>query len=580
MSHDIKPILVEDARIADLTQDMNFPVYSSGSNSTFQPFPFVVQSNSSLVANIQIPSEAILSDAKVLLQSDLNLTINLANVPPGAQCFQYAVSDSLNSFPLQSLFSTSTLVINNAASSTNYSDIFAFIKLLEDRNRLDKSDSMTPNFINQHWGRFSDAVLSNSNPMGNYNETTLNNDRVPNGAFPYSYYEVNHYVNGQFADNSTISTSLNDTWIIYISFAKIVEPFLCLSPFTNTHEFAVAGLLGVNNLSLTLNIQSNCAKVWTTGNSFVNQAGNGLSSYITSIALGNPQSNNYGFTNTKLLFNFLTLTDLQYSKVSTKSVTSYVDYPRYISPSSNSPSIAPGQSANITMQNIQLNQIPSLIVLGVRVPLSQQNWAYTESYLPINSIQINLNNSSGLLASANSAQLYQISVDSGSTQSYYSWKGFSTAIQNGNATIIPTLGSMLVINPAKWLSLNELLSNSSIGQFNLQITINCSNNQGFIIQPEVCLMTVLNGFAITELGQTSFFTACLDRTAILEAKSTDDESRKVDEEFFHNAVGGRMHKGPMSINKFARHMKGMKKHHGEEGGRKHMSKSKLHKLLK
>jgi hypothetical protein len=580
--HDITGVLVEDARIADLTgKNLHFPIYSGAQTSTFQPFPFNSQSNSSLVCNIQLPSESIVSDAKVLFQSDLNLTINLANVPVGKQCFAYGLTDSLNSYPLQSLFTTASLTLNNATSSTNYNDILPFIKLLEDKNRLDKSDSFTPDFVNQHWGRYSDAVLSNSNPMGNYNESTLNNDRIPNGSFPYSYYSVNHYVNGQFEDNSTISTSLNDTWVIYISFSKITEPFLCLSPFINNGEYSKAGLLGINNLALTLNINTACSKVWATGNSFVNQAGNGLSSYITSISLGNPQSNNFGFTNSKLLLNMLSLSEIQFSRISQRSITSFVDYPRYLSPASNSPILAPGQTGNVQFQNIQISQVPALLVFALRVPLSQQNWAYTDSFLKINTISITFNNQSGLLASGNTAQIYSMSVDSGSTQSFYSFNGSANAIQqNGESTIIPTLGSMCVINCSKWLSLNELLTASSLGQFNLQINVNCTNNHAFTIQPEGVILTTNIGIAVCEMGTSSYFTGVIDRQTVLETKTTEDESKIVDEQFYENAVGGKMHRGPMSIHKLVKHTKGMKKHHSEEGGRKHMSKSKLHKLLK
>jgi len=576
MSHDIKPVLVESSLIADLTSEMVFPVSSGPSQYTLQPFPFNSQSNSSLVANIQIPSEAIVFDSKVLFQSDLHLTINLANVPAGAQAWGYGTTDSLNSYPLQSLFQTCNLVLNNAASSTNYADIFAIIKILEDKNYLDKTDSFTPNYVNQNWGRYSDAVLTNSNPMGSYNEATLNNDRIPNGAFPYSYLQVNHFVNGVNTDSSLISTSTNDTWIIYISFAKLTEPFLALSPFTN-QEYGSAGLTGINNLSLTLNINQ-CQKVWATGNSFVNNTATGLTGYITNISLGNPQSNNLGFTNSKLLFAMTTLTELQYSRKSVRSISNYVDYPRYISPSSNSPSIPPGGTGVIQFQNIQISQIPSLLVFGLRVPLSQQNWNYSDSWLPISQISITFNNASGLLASANSAQLYKISLQSGSTQSFYSFGGKATCIQNGVPTIVPTIGSIICINPSEFLSLNELLSNSSIGQFNMQITVTCTNNQAFTIAPEGITITINHGFAVSELGQTSFFTAILDRQITLETKSTTDEDKIVDADFYHNVVGGRMHKA--SIGKFLKSTKGGKKHHSEEGGKKHMSKSKLHKLLR
>ena len=86
----------------------------TASQSTYQQFPFNSASNSSLTANIQIPSESIVSDARVLWKSDLNLTITCGNVPAGTQAFQYGLTDSLNSYPLQALITTASLTINNA----------------------------------------------------------------------------------------------------------------------------------------------------------------------------------------------------------------------------------------------------------------------------------------------------------------------------------------------------------------------------------------------------------------------------------------------------------------------------------
>lgn len=54
MSGDIKTIKITDSRINDLTSSMIFGVFDSGSQSTYQQFPFNSASNSSLTANIQI----------------------------------------------------------------------------------------------------------------------------------------------------------------------------------------------------------------------------------------------------------------------------------------------------------------------------------------------------------------------------------------------------------------------------------------------------------------------------------------------------------------------------------------------
>ena len=420
-------------------------------------------------------------------------------------------------------------------------------------------NSTSPDYVNEYWGMYSDAVLTNSNPMASYNEASYDNARIPNGAYPATI-TVQHYIAGVLTNSSLISTATSDTWTIYITFKGLTEPFLALAPFTNK-DFNKAGLLGVNNLAMTLNVDSACKKVWATGNSSVNSGSTGLSSYITAVTLGNPSSNGLGFTNARLLFNFLTLTDLQYSKVSTRSVTNYTDYSRYISPSSSSPVVASGGSGSVAFQNIQLNQIPNLLVFALRVPIESQTWSYTDSFLKINSVSITLNNTSGIIASADITNLFNMSIDSGSHQSFYSFNGQANAIQNGASVTVPTMGSMIVINPAKYLCLNPLLSNSSIGQYNLQINISSFTNQfPFSIQPQGIIMCVNSGYFVTETGSSSIFTAVLDRQIVLDTKNQDEHHSVIDEELYKRSVGGRLHRGSSGIAKLAR-MQGRKKGH-------------------
>ena len=226
------------------------------------------------------------------------------------------------------------------------------------------------------------------------------------------------------------------------------------------------------------------------------------------------------------------------------------------------------------------------------MPISQQNWAYTDSFLKINTISITLNNQSGLLASALIENVYNMSVDSGSHQSFYSFGGRANCIQSGVAVQVPTIGSMVCINPSKYLSLNQLLSNSSIGQFNLQVTITSFENQfPFSIQPEGIIMCLNSGYFVTETGSSSIFTAVLDRQMVLDAKQQEHHSI-IDEELYKRTVGGKLHHGFAGISKFFRNMK---PHHmlhkalgmgeDEEGGKHHkkhhsMSKSRLSKLLR
>jgi hypothetical protein len=574
-NHEISTVSITDSRISDITDKLHFGVYNGARNSTFQRFPFNSASNSSLSANIQIPSQSIVIDPRVLIQTDLNLTFNLSNVPVNQSCFSYGITDALNSYAIQSLLQTAQVSLNNAQVSTNYRDILPFAKLLEDKNKLDKLNSTSPDYVNEFWASYGDAILSNSSPMGNYNDCSQDNTRIPNGSYPATFI-INHYVGGVLTNNSLISTSTSDTWVIYATFKNLVEPFLALNPFISD-DYNRAGLMGINSIAMTLTV-NDCSRVWTTGN--VTAQANGWSSYINSITLGTPSSSGLGFTNSSLLFNFLTLSDLAYSQISTRNVTNYIAYDRYISPSSNSPSMAANTGGyTISCQNLQLSQVPERIIIGVRIPSSQQNWAYTDSFLTVNNISITWNNASGLLASASQAQLYNISKNAGSNQSFYSFRGTANAVQSGQSVTVGTLGSMIVINPARDLSMDTMLSNSSIGQFNLQINLNNVYNQyPFIVQPEVVIGVFNAGFICTELGSSQIFSAILNRDMVIEAKEQAPENA-IDEQLYERVAGSGM-KGMATVSKFHKHMN--KKHHTQhkKQGGKHLSKSKLHSLVK
>jgi len=141
---------------------------------------------------------------------------------------------------------------------------------------------------------------------------------------------------------------------------------------------------------------------------------------------------------------------------------------------------------------------------------------------------------------------------------------------------------MIVINPAKYLCLNPLLSNSSIGQFNLQITISSFTNQfPFSIQPQGVIMCVNSGYFVTESGSSSIFTAVLDRQIVLNTKQEDEHHSVIDEELYKRSVGGKLHRGSSGISKMARMMGRSKNHKSKSASSESdmMNVSGLKKLL-
>lgn len=547
MSSDFRCVLIEDSRIADITPTEVFGVQSSAAQSTYQQFQAVSTSNSSIVFNVQVPSENIVIDRHLLISSQLAFEITASNVAPGAQAFQYGLTDSLQAFPLNSLFTTTQATINNVSVSTNLQDVLPMLMRMNDKRVLSRYNSLTPSLPDSAWGEYAYGIGSNSNPLAAYNNNGYDEDFAPRGAYSLDFLQIDHYINGVYADASPISTSPTDVWKIFIK-VTLTEPFLALSPFINCEPQCSAGLVGVNNMSMVLNVDSSCKRLFSTANTSVNQSGNGLEGYITNIALGwadAPQggaSQAVGFLNTRLLFNFLSLQPEQYAKISTKNVVPYLDYPRYLTTFSSGTNIAPGASQTLTSQSIQLNQIPDMILITARVPMSSQNWNYASSFLTIEGISVNFNNASGLLASATQQDLYNLSFRNGSAQNFYEFRGEADVNDNatGGVTKVPTTGSLLVLNPVFDFSLPSYLSASSLGQYQFQFNLRVKNQYDFTVaQPEICIITVNSGVFATQQGTSQIFTGILTKEQVLRTKEQNPVPHLASDEY-KRLVGGKL----------------------------------------
>lgn len=545
---DFKTVLCEDSRIADITSEEVYGVQSSASQSTYQQFQAVSASNSSIVFNVQIPSENIVIDRHLLLQSTLTFTVNCGSatnarnqVPVGQKAMNYGLTDSVQAFPLQSLFTTAQATINNVSVSTNYKDVLPMLMRMNDKEMLARYNTLCPSNPDTAYGVYADGVLANNNPLASFNNNSYDDNYMPRGAFPISmviqHFQPNGVIYGGADATSLISLNIADTWKIVIT-GTFTEPFLALSPFINSQPANQAGLVGINNMSMVLNIDSTCARLFSTANT--NIANGTIESYITSINLGSV-AQPIGFQNTRLLFNFLSLQPESYAKISSKNVVGFLDYPRFLTTSSNNIALAPNASSTITSQSIQLNQVPDLILISARVPMSGQDYNNTSSFLTIEGISVNFNNSSGLLASSTQQDLYNISYRNGSAQSFYEFRGESINNNNGTGapTTVPTTGSLLVLNPVYDFSLPSYLSSSSLGQYQFQFNLRIKNQLPYDVDVEVCIVLVNSGLFTTVQGTSQIFTGILTKEMVLRTKEQNPVPHLTSDEY-KRLVGGKL----------------------------------------
>jgi hypothetical protein len=545
-SQSFKSVLIQESAIADLTSEETFAVYSGGAEKTLQKFLATSASNNSIIWNIQVPSENVVVSRHPLLQSDINFTINITNpVPAGQLALNYGSTDALQAFPLQSLFTNYSVMINNTSVTTNLQDILPQVMQMYDKRELTRHNSTTPAYPDNSFGLYSSCVGTNSNPLSSAFDTSYDTSFQPRGSFQLVGLFPARFVGGVYQDNSLVSTGVaNETWKVYV-FCTVAEPCLALSPFVDIGSDNASGLLGVNTITMTCNVDTTCKRLWSTANTSV--AAGILGGYISSISLGTsgapagagvlPSTSAIGFQNTYMLLEFLSLQPSQASQISSKCVVGYMDYPRYIS-STNLGTILASASTSLTSQNIQLNSVPDLFIICVRQQMATQSWYNTSGFLEITGISISFNNKSGILASANQQQLFNLSTKNGSCQTWQEFSGgyYGNSV-SGAGVLVPSIGSLLVLNPTLDFGLDDTLSASSLGQFNFQITIQCINQYTYSVNPEIVVITANSGLFITEAGVSQTYQGILSKTDVLNAKA---QKPVIDTEEYRRLVGGKL----------------------------------------
>jgi hypothetical protein len=162
----------------------------------------------------------------------------------------------------------------------------------------------------------------------------------------------------------------------------------------------------------------------------------------------------------------------------------------------------------------------------VRKTMSSQINSDSDSFLALhgdNPLSINFNNVSGILSSASQQDLYRYSVENGYNGSWYEWSGFANLNNTltGAGKKTPTTGCMLVLEFGKDIPLQEdFYAPSSLGQFSLQVNLNCVNQSAdAIATQELVIITMNSGCFVCERGASSTFTGLLTKSDVLECAS-------------------------------------------------------------
>ena len=524
MSSDFSPYLVKDSRIADITDNVSYGVFSGASQNTYQTFNATSTSTSQISFNVNVPSENTILDRNVLISATYDFTYTTTSALLATEVvMKYGLHDAFQAFPLNQSIVSMNATINNTSVSINSQDVLPILLKLIPQRELQKYQGLTPCLVDTFGfdlnGSYyteniaANGVSENVNPLGSIHTASQEGVVLPRGAFPLKSIVITNTGNTNFL---TVKTA-GDPAVTVRMTAEFTEP-LFISPFIFGGKYDNGqGLVGINTLNLNLNIDTTLKRFWSHA---VGAAPNYSGTY--SLTLN-------AITNAKLLVNFLTSqpTDL----IKAKNVVPFMDYPRYITGVANSQQLNKnaGNAPSIPTQNIQLNQIPDLILIALRKPVANQTGLDPTLFFPITGVSVNFNNASGLLSSATQQQLYEMSRDNGVQQSWLEWSGRVNSYTSTNdaAAIAAdastfsrlTAGSVLAINPSKDLSLPSYLSNGSIGQFNLQMNITATNYSSVDITPEIVVVCCNSGVFSTIAGSSAIYTGLLTKQMVLDVAS-------------------------------------------------------------
>ena len=542
-SADFKTILVKDQTLAGITPQLTYAVKSGASSKTYQAFPSVSNSSSTLTFNVQVPSENVIVDREVFIRTKIYFTITETTIASGSFAGGYGSDYALQAFPLNHLFTTASATINNSNVSSNIQDILPQILQMMSQEELSSYDGMTPNLVDYNCAKYSEALGSTNDVISTTSKTGYDKRYTPRGSFTCKIVSKSRKLGvSPFTIVNNTLESTADTNIFKIAYeVEITEPIIGLSPFIYGHPlYSNQGLVGISAMNFVFNLDATAKRFLSCG---------AASTKITKIELGrNVEGTAPDVANTTLPFAdaemlVCFLSSQPRDMIASRNCCNYTDIPRFIS----TPNVAiatGGATKELNTNNIQLNQLPDLFVIQVRLPMANMTIHDAEYGCAITGISVNLNNSSGLLSSMNAQQLWALSVKNGSKQSWGQFSGqtnvFTTRTSsNAGIGVQPTTGSLLVLSPTD-LSLPDYLAPGCIGSYNFQAKITCAQHTGASITPEIVVMCVNSGIFVTTAGSSQIFTGILTKAMVEEAKSMSSVNPVLSGEY-SRVLGGGVH---------------------------------------
>lgn len=164
-----------------------------------------------------------------------------------------------------------------------------------------------------------------------------------------------------------------------------------------------------------------------------------------------------------------------------------------------------GDQKEIPVQNTQLTGIPKMVYVWVAQQDLDVDMTSTDTYCSIEGINITWNSTPGILSTATSIDLYNISTRNGINMNYSQFSNHC--------------GSVLALKFGEDIQVNTTQSSGLLGSYQISMKITCTNNYSFDIIPQVGLLFVYEGTFTIDTGVVLKQINILTQNDILDTKT-------------------------------------------------------------
>jgi hypothetical protein len=516
----LNTILVRDPRVI-VDNQREFAVLESGIRFRAKPWTTTSISSANIPFSTPAPSGDIYVDRKISLTLPVRLMLT-GLVQPG-----YALInpnfDAPRAYPIHSMLDTITITINNASVTQNIGEIIHPLLRFNNssiESEQDYSSTATALDLTQNYNSLVGSIANPLSMAGDADQRA----QVGRGGFS-NYLIVLNPVN-------TGSSAALMTAVIDMVFTEQIM----MSPLFFGNGDA-SSFYNVTTMDWQFNFLNQAAnRVWShADNPYV-----ALTPPLytppspqiisASLAFNNfvnfaPLAGNFSFSLSQpyLNINYITPNPRLSRGANFPTIYPYFKVDKYSTDLQSGLAYgAPAQT--VQTNNIQLSYVPRRCYLYLRASNSTyySNPNITDTYYSINNVSIQFENYSGLLAESSQVQLWQMSRKNHCNIDWSNWsgQGFYPVGGSSYGTKYGGIGSILCFEFGTDIQLDPQWAPGTIGQFNLQVTVNYSNidstHYSDYFPVSIYLIVVGDGvFNIPALGVASTENAVLDQHLVL-----------------------------------------------------------------